>query len=332
MTSLLSTFWSRLTNSTWAPADTTARRLLLGLLAAPLLLAGCETAVDVPEPAHTPRVALLLTLDNLRWDDSLRRQDFVGRRPFVSVSQRLYDQNPLTGRADATVEVRDAGGQVVERYRPVAPAGNFEAGRYRPTLRYEFRPGQQYAVRVTVPGVEPAESQLVLPTEVPVQATVTPLPSNTGQSRARVTVTFDDPAGAADYYLATARLVDAQGQAQGFLNVEDEDTPTVSSYRLSDPSSNYNLYPFSDANLNGQQVSFSTVVSYFNGVPGAPPLYLEVTLVHLTRDLYLFFNSYAEYNNNHGNPFAEPAPLHSNLTPGFGVFGGAADASVRLPL
>ncbi|GAB3831688.1 DUF4249 domain-containing protein [Hymenobacter jeollabukensis] len=309
----------------------------------PALLAACDTAIDVPEPEHTPRVAMVLTLDNLAATDSVMRQNYLGRLPFVSVSQRLYDLTPLQGRTDATVEVRDAAGAVVERYRPIAAApspypggGYYNQGQYRPTLRYQFRPGQTYRVRTTVPGIEPAESQLTLPAPVAVDVTKTPLSSNSGQTRARVTVAFDEPGGSNDYYLVTAQVVDASGQRTGYLNLSDEDDTGVAvpTYRLSDPRSSYELYPFSDANVNGQRLSFSANVTFYSGSgqPNPPAQYLQVTLTHLTRDLYLFYNSYVQYSNNDGNPFAEPTPLYSNVAPGFGIFGGATDTWVRLPL
>ncbi|RTQ50765.1 DUF4249 domain-containing protein [Hymenobacter gummosus] len=312
-------------------------RALPVVLALPLLTA-CETAVDVPEPEHTPRVALSLTIDNLPWDDSLSRMGLIGRRlTFVGVSQRLYDSRPLQGqgRDDATLEVRDAAGTVVERYRAApAPPGGYGYGQYRPTLRYQFRPGQEYQVRAAVPGFEAAESRLTLPVTVPVQATVTPLsPNANGQDRLRVTVGFDDPGGSADYYVAAARIVDQDGQQAGFLNVEDDGIGNVAGYRLSDPASSYNLYPFTDTNLNGQRISFTQTLSYSrSGLPTGGALLLEVRLMHLTRDLYLFYNSQRQYQNNNGNPFAEPTPLYSNVSPGFGIFGGVADALVRTPL
>ncbi|MCC3158120.1 DUF4249 domain-containing protein [Hymenobacter sp. 15J16-1T3B] len=317
------------------------RRNLLPLALLPALLTACDTAIDVPEPAHTPRVAMVLTLDNLAPADSLMRASYLGRQPFVSLSQRLYLLHPPEGRADATMEVRDAGGAVVERYRqvvmppPFPGAPDYNQGVYRPTLRYQFRPGQTYTVRTAVPGTEPAESQLTLPVPVPVEVTKTPLSSSgSGQSRARLTVAFDDPAGSNDYYLVTAQVVDASGQRVGYINLSDEEGSglTVPAYRLSDPQSAYELYPFSDANVNGQRISFSANVSYGSGSIGGRPAQLQVTLTRLTRDLYLFYNSYVQYSNNDGNPFAEPTPLYSNVTPGFGIFGGAADSWVRLPL
>lgn len=312
------------------------------LLPATLLLSACETDIDVPEPEHTPRIALSMTLDNLTTADSVKRQDMVGRIPFVSVSKRLYDLTPLQGSLNATLEVRDAAGTVVERYRPYATQGTppyyyyYGQGRYRPVLNYQFRPGQTYAVRASAPGVEVAESQLTMPTEVPVQATLTELSNDGGQIKSRLTVGFNDPGAGPDYYVVTVRMAGPGGVRQGYLNIErnDQDIPggSVAPYQLSAANSSWDLYPFSDANVNGQRISFSGVITYQSNASSGRSQYLEVTLSHLTRDQYLFYQSYLQYIDNDGNPFAEPTPLYGNVTPGFGIFGAATDAVERIPL
>jgi hypothetical protein len=38
------------------------------------------------------------------------------------------------------------------------------------------------------------------------------------------------------------------------------------------------------------------------------------------------------YRSANDNPFAEPAPLRSNVQGGFGLFGGASDVVVRIKL
>ena len=318
-------------------------RLFAGLLPAALLLSACETDIDVPEPEHTPSVALSMTIDNLAAADSVKRQNMVGRIPFVSVSKRLYDLTPLQGSTNATLEVRDAAGTVVERYKPfpspvnVPPYyGNYNQGRYRPVLFYQFRPGQTYTVRASVPGVEPAESQLTMPSEVPVQATLTQLSTNGGQIKSRVSVSFDDPGTGADYYMVTVRIAGPGGSQGGYLNIErdEQDLPggSVSPYQLTAASSTWELYPFSDANVNGQRISFSGNITHQNSSGSGRSLYLEVTLCHLTRDQYLFYNSYRKYQDNDGNPFAEPTPLYSNVKSGFGIFGATTDAVTTIRL
>ena len=57
---------------------------------------------------------------------------------------------------------------------------------------------------------------------------------------------------------------------------------------------------------------------------------LEVSSI--TKDAYDFYLSRRRYYDSDGNPFAEPAPLASNVRPGYGLFGGAADVTYRIQL
>lgn len=60
----------------------------------------------------------------------------------------MFSTDRLNGRADAAVELRDAAGRLVERYRPVAnnyqgPVGySPKPGYYRPILGFRPQPGQ----------------------------------------------------------------------------------------------------------------------------------------------------------------------------------------------
>ena len=38
------------------------------------------------------------------------------------------------------------------------------------------------------------------------------------------------------------------------------------------------------------------------------------------------------YQDSHDNPFAEPAPLASNIRNGYGLFGGATDTKLVIPI
>lgn len=50
-------------------------------------------------------------------------------------------------------------------------------------------------------------------------------------------------------------------------------------------------------------------------------LQLIVELKHASEDYYRYALSYARYLRNKGSLFAQPAPVHSNISNGFGIFG-----------
>ena len=127
------------------------KRLPLTILLAATALAGCETTVNLPEPPHTPRVALLYTLTTAPQDSSFGEL-YNQRQLYISNSQRVFDTREPTGRADATVELRDAAGAVVERYRHLLSGGQIR-GFYRPVLGFRPQVGQAYTLRASLPGL-----------------------------------------------------------------------------------------------------------------------------------------------------------------------------------
>ncbi|GAB3580345.1 DUF4249 domain-containing protein [Hymenobacter daeguensis] len=326
------------------------KRVLLALAAS--ALASCETTVDLPEPPHTPRVALMYTLTPTPQDSSFGEL-FGGRQLYISNSQRVFDTSQLTGRADATVELRNAAGAVVERYRPVSTGANPQygypgtPGYYRPVLGFRPQVGQAYTLRAALPGFETAESTLTLPAPPVVESgsyvARTAANPNSGEYQGRLSVVLRDDPATPNYYLAFARLLDRQGQPGNWGAVQvdyDSQSNTAGSigqFQLSSPQQGYSLYPFADTDVNGQRISLTSDVRFYSSCypPSSncpQPGYIEVYVSSITPEAYNFYLSRRRYYDSDGNPFAEPAPLASNVRNGYGLFGGATDVTYRIAL
>ena len=328
------------------------RPVFLPLLAALAALTGCETDAGLPEPPHTPRVSLFYVLTPAPQDSSFAEL-FQQRQLYVSNSQRVFSTDFLTGRTDAAAELRDAGGRVVERYRPVADnygsGYSSNPGYYRPVLGFRPQPGQAYTLRATLPGLETAESTLALPAAPAIESAAfqargatTPNPST---QTGRLTVTIRDDANAANYYLVFARILDAQGQPFRYGDLQADDDPDnavgIEQFQLSNAQQQYNLgvygiRPFADTNHNGERLTLSADARYNTGCFSQgqcpQPAFIEVTVSSLTTDTYNFYLSNRRYYDSNDNPFAEPAPLAGNVRNGYGLFGGATDATYRIRL
>lgn len=318
------------------------------LLLAGAALAGCETTVALPEPPHTPRVALMYTLTPTPQDSSFLEL-YQERQLYVSNSQRVFERGELQGRPDARVELRNAAGSVVERYRPVAArnsASNGQPGSYRPVLGFRPQPGQAYTLRAELPGLEPAESTLTMPVPAVVESgTYTPRAAgpNSSESLGRLNVVLrDDPAGP-NYYLAYARVLDQQGQPGPWSTVDvDYDSQRnvvgIGQFLLSSPQRQYDIYPFADTDVNGKQFTLVADVRFYQncfqgqGSPCPQAGFIEVHVSSITADAYQFYLSRRRYFDSDDNPFAEPAPLASNVRPGYGLFAGATDVTYRIRL
>ncbi|WP_303312624.1 DUF4249 domain-containing protein [Hymenobacter sp. BT730] len=318
-----------------------------------LVLTSCEMAVDVPAPKHTPRLAISYVLSN-QAPDSLYWQSFPHRLLTVSVSQPVFNTGQVRQPANATVELLDASGQVVERFR----------GRYRyynpftqdsidayyePLYGFAGQPGQRYTLRAALPGLETAESTIELPKPAAIgMASFERRPGNPDESQyfvsGRLALSVPDDAASTDYYVASARVLDAQGRLWGVLsndyrNEEPGSDVSIDRFLLSDGySTRPNVY--ADLNANGRTLTLAqNVQGYFSGSynPGQPqayrePAFIEVTVSTLNREAYNFYQSVLRYQESHDNPFAEPAPLATNIRNGYGLFGGATDTRLVIPI
>ena len=321
-------------------------KLILILL---LLLTACETVIDVPEPPHTPRLALRYVLTSNPADTAFAEL-YDQQRLFVSNSQRVFDTRQLAGRTDARVELRDASGAVVEVFRPDSgragwnPAYYSGRGYYRPTRGLVPRSGATYSLKASAPGFEDVSGRLTFPTAPAITAgTFSPRPpaSNSSQRAGRLTLTVPDDPAAANFYIAYARVIDVQGETVAVLNVNYDSQNSsvgIGQFQLSSPRQQYSIEPFSDAGANGQALTLAADITYnppycpSQGAPCPVPAFIEVTVSALTRDTYDFYLSRRRYFDSNGNPFAEPAPLASNVANGYGLFGASADTKVRIAL
>lgn len=327
---------------------------LLTLCFATLLFSGCETIVDVDVPPHTPRLALTYTLSN-QVPTAEYQQFFEVRDLFVSVSQSVLEIKEPAGRKDATVELLNEAGQVVEQFRPKARSGYYSAngldslyGYYVPTRNFAGQPGRTYTLRASAPGVETVEATLTLPGQAVIETgsyvSSTPPSPNVRGTAGRLTCSILDNAATTDYYLAYARVLDRNGQYWGTIQIDYSNSNgnnsdiNLNRFRLSEGLTMYNQSTFSDAGGNGQRINLSSDVymryrgSYGPGGTYPEPGYIEVIVSSITPDTYRFYQSLQRYYDTDGNPFAEPAPLVSNVRPGYGLFGGATDVTYRIPL
>jgi hypothetical protein len=264
-------------------------------------------------------------------------------------------KNPV-GRKDATVQVLDETGKVVEQFRSRARYGyNYNSGQqdsiygyYVPTRNFAAESGHTYTLRASAPGIEGTEATLTMP-EGAIIETASYVPSAPSSpyvrgTAGRLTCSILDNAATADYYVAYARVLDRSGQYWGRVRIDQNRNSgsgleiNLSRLQLSESSEMYSQYPFSDVIGNGQRISLSAdIYTTYDGSYGAggtypEPGYIEVIVSSITPDAYKFYQSLNRYNDTDGNPFAEPAPLFSNLRSGYGIFGGATDVTYRIPL
>ncbi|GGK62962.1 DUF4249 domain-containing protein [Rufibacter glacialis] len=294
-------------------------RLLLGL-GLVLGLSACETTVEMDVPAHTPKLAVQYNLNT----DAPNQSLIVGRSQPVLASDDLWRDGLVN---NAIVTIKDQNGVLRQGFVFKPFEVGITQGSYKPTNGFSPVPGQQYVLSISAPGFEPIEGRLTQPTEVPVvSAAFEPVrQTNHSELRGLLKLQFNDPPAGRNYYRFFLKLYDAQGKLIGSLysdreneGILDEEVEQISVGKV-----------FDDGWAKAGVISFSDLVTTYPG-NNQTAKYLEVTLQHLTPDLYLYERSRENYTED--NPFAEPLNLHSNIRNGYGSFGGITTTKYRINL
>ncbi|WP_169788157.1 DUF4249 domain-containing protein [Rufibacter tibetensis] len=284
-----------------------------------VMASSCEKEVDMDVPGHTPKLAVQYSLST----EEPNKNMFVGRSQLVLSGNDLW-RNGLV--KDATVSIKDGSGIVQQAFVYMANEYNPEHGNYKPVNEFTPVPGKQYTLVISAGGFETIQSTLTMPVSVPVQSSsfTADAQNNSYNFSGRLRIQFNDLPGQNNYYRLIVRLLDAQGKIVGhaFSNNANDDIfgEEVEKIELNKV--------FDDGWAKQNVITFSDKVSYYNG--GSQPTQLEVTLQHLTRDLFLYERSRENYEED--NPFAEPLNLHSNIQNGYGNFGGITISKFRVKM
>jgi hypothetical protein len=314
---------------------------LASLLAAAVLFPACESIVEVPIPAHTPKLAIRCTIGNETLDDALYTL-YPTFQPFVSHSQSILSTNEIKGINDASIIITDEAGRVMETFRPADTTTSYLGeGYYSPVSRFTPEAGKRYTLKASAPGFEEVTSTLTIPYPVNgIQGTFVKKSDIYAGIDGRVTLTFPDNGSENNYYMISALLVDSQGKvSERDYFTEDEDNTGLetnindihfSEFRYQDF---YGFKPFDDKSFNGNSITISRNVSLtFNSVSSTRPKALRLVVSSITEDSYKFLKSLQLYMDTNGNPFAEPVRVKGNIENGYGYFGGYANAYYDIPL
>ncbi len=81
-------------------------------------------------------------------------------------------------------------------------------------------------------------------------------------------------------------------------------------------------YVFTDELIPGKEYTLNLKYTGFNfNTEHYEFLRASFRLNSITRDLYLYLQSYSVYGQTEGNPLAEPVPVYTNIINGLGIVG-----------
>lgn len=307
-----------------------------------ILLAACETVVDVDIPDETSRL-----VPNAFLEDG---QPMVLR---LTQSQSILTNRPLQAVSGAAVTVQEEDGEEINLIEEPETPGVYYAARRAVA-------GERYTLSITKDGFESAEATAFIRDPIAIEAldydtTVTRYRYDYGDSIvvgedidiSEMRITFDDPAAERNFYeLAVIirqsyveTVYDEEGNPftdtvvyyiQQYLESDDPAFAGSQGDFVEGEDAVYGeLLTFSDEFLNGDRYTlrFKPQI-YFYGEGDSRTVL--VVLRTISEERYLYFQSADLQYYNDGNPFAEPVQVYSNVSNGFGIFAGFSADSVKV--
>jgi len=244
----------------------------------------------------------------------------------VSKSLSVIDNAELTGVENASVIISDSVGNIIYL---VHDSGGFYTGGTMPQTNNTYR------IDVSANNYNSVYALETLPKNIPILAVDTSSIINTNNEKElQFDITFLDPSEETNYYIL--------GIEVGFWEIYDIGAGLLDSLFIemtiplysNDQAINNNegknidgTILFDDILFNGQNKNLS-VYSYIEDISwgGGFPItfdYIHVNLFNISQATYLYKKSYSIHQNTSGNPFAQAVQVYSNITNGFGIFGGA---------
>jgi len=291
-----------------------------------LLLISCkkdffDSVVEVEIPAHTPQLTLVAHFNDL-FD-----HQFVDVRHSVSVLD------------SATIEVvRDARIQLLEANQVLTTFGleedtNPSHGFSLNEEGIKFSPDKTYTIKVNSPEYGQVIGTQTMPTKVAVQhATYEEMGAidRWGDRGDKVSIQFNDPPNEQNYYVV---FVDADL----FITTKDSSFAVENFYThvtpvdplleevsndlfLSDAGFDGTTYTLQVATFFSERLLRSQRNNRWGDNAEAKLEAVNVYLLSVSKDYYLFHKSFANYRDNKENFFAEPSNVYENVEGGIGIF------------
>lgn len=189
----------------------------------------------------------------------------------------------------------------------------------------ELKADKDYTLKVESPTYGSIEATQQLPSKVSILAATYETDAAVdryGDRGDEVTIQFQDPEGEQNYYEISVTAT---------YRFENTDTSFVLNnyYIYSSPvdpilEDLWGLY-LTDTSFDGEMYTTRISVElmekvFYDEIESQPVEAITVRLTSISKDFYLFEKTFSAYQDNDGNPFAEPVVIHENVEGGTGIF------------
>jgi hypothetical protein len=275
-----------------------------------LALLGCEQIIPIELPEHTPVLVVNATFT----PDSVWKAQ-------VTSSQSIQVLDPPMAVNNATVLILENG--------VVVDTLTYTIGHYTSLAGRKPVADRVYTVRATAPGF----AETIGTDRAPIAVApfdITWEDSTSGNPNegwyGDLSFTVDDPAGADNYYALSVLRIDSY--------IEFPDTYVYISpvyVQLQDPIMEYDIHTnavlFQDETFDGNRRVLTVQLSQYERESGQ----LFFALSTVSESYFKYMQTLSSYSETAFNPFAEPVRVHSNMTPGMGIFAGFSNAFALVP-
>ncbi len=293
-------------------------RFTLILFVLIIIASGCTNTLDVDIERRKPMICVNSEFNaDSTWNVSVTRT----RNILDDLSTTDFDPVP-----DAVVTLTDNQGNIIERLDWSPGVSGQYASAYRGTTKPQA--GQNYRLRVEVPGEEVVDAESYVPVTIPIDE-VQVDSTAFGTDEVKVSVVLTDPGGQPNYYavkiLRSTYYVLNDDTVRFLEDVRfDPIDPAFQDYFSTDVSSIFN-----DRLFDGKSFRFEGKVRSSVGT-GTKPEH-HVMLLTLSGEYYEYLTTKNLQNDRNDDPFAQPVQVFSNINNGVGIFAGFSMFVVTLP-
>tara|TARA_B100001939_G_scaffold117827_1_gene102252 strand:- start:1564 stop:2379 length:816 start_codon:yes stop_codon:yes gene_type:complete len=249
-------------------------------------------------------------------------------RIHVSSSKSVIDSSSFNNVVNASVLIEDDNGNIIDVL--AHDTNGFYIGNTIPQANFT------YNLSIIHPTLDDITSRNEVPSIINLIGIDTATSYSNGEKYLDLTVNFEDPGNASNYYLVETYVIGLGLEIENGDTLESEIDTSRAFMLLNDEVFQDGGSPWKDQGLfndllfNGQTKSLEISIPNNDwnwGEAGFVYSYryigLRFYLYNISQDYYYYRRSLELYNQTNGNPFAQPVQVFSNIQNGFGIFAGA---------
>lgn len=246
----------------------------------------------------------------------------------VSSSKSVIDSASFKNITNASVFILDGNENIIEEL--IHDTNGFYLGSTSPQENFT------YNLSIIHPTLDDITSRNEVPSIINLIGIDTATSYSNGEKYLDLTVNFEDPGNASNYYLVETYVIGLGLEIENGDTLESGIDTSRAFMLLNDEVFQDGGSPWKDQGLfndllfNGQTKSLEISIPNNDwnwGEAGFIYSYryigLRFYLYNISQDYYYYRRSLELYNQTNGNPFAQPVQVFSNIQNGFGIFGGA---------